>query len=441
VIIFAVLAIAAGIIWHESVHTIRNQRPLAGPNIDVSPDLQPQSEASFSIDPRNPKELFGATNDASRETLRLHTSTDGGKTWPGTDGPVVAGGACAHGNPLTAIDRTGRQYLAFLAGTFCGDTLTPYLVVTSRDSTGGAWAPLVRVVPSAWKFGFDDWPALALDEQTGRLYLVWTRSLSAAKAELVLSSSIDHGRTWTAPREVSAALVHPHLATISVAPDGDLYVGGIDAKLGVWVARSTDHGATFGAPQRAAQLLANPASQCALAAASPLATEESTCFGPNPTVLAGQNQVIVVYADAGANRTFDINAAVLDRDLKPLTRVEVNPKDTSATQQLFPAAALDPVTGIAWACWFDTTFDPHGHRAWFTCSASRTGRTWSPPLAASSAPTAPPDLFGAAAKLGFTPDVVARAGVAHAFWPDGRIIDNSFDIFTVAIPQGRALGG
>ena len=75
------LAIAGGIIWHHSVHTIRNQRPLAGPNIDVSPDLQPQTEASFSIDPRHPKVLYGATNDASRETLRVHTSTNGGTSW------------------------------------------------------------------------------------------------------------------------------------------------------------------------------------------------------------------------------------------------------------------------------------------------------------------------------------------------------------------------
>jgi len=440
VIVFAAIAVAGALVYHFGVHTIRNQRPLAGPNVDISSELQTQSEASFSIDPTRPTVVFGATNDTSRETMRVQVSTDGGKTWHGSDAPPVAGGSCAHGQPRTAIDRTGRQYLAFLAASYCGDSLTPYLVVTSRDSEASSWGPLVRVTRPAWKYGFDDWPALALDARTGRVYLAWTRSLSAAKAVLVLSFSDDRGRTWSPPREVSDALDHPHLASLAVAPGGDVYVAGIDAKVGVWVARSTDHGRTFGAPRRAAALLANPAAECSLAAASPLANEETTCFGPNPTVLAGRTQVIVVYDDAGANRTLDVYAVVLDRDLKPLARAEVNPPDTGATQQIFPAAALDPVTGLAWACWFDTTFDPHAHRAWFTCSASRTGRQWAAPLAAASEPSAPADLYGAAAKLGLMPSVAARDGVAHAFWPDERIIDNGFDIFTVAIPQQRALG-
>jgi hypothetical protein len=438
VIIFSVLAIAGGLIWHHSVHTIRNQRPLAGPNVDVTPELATQSEASFSIDPGHPAVLFGATNDTNLETLRVESSTNGGRTWRAAGGPVVAGGSCAHGQPRTAIDRTGRQYLAFLAGTYCGDSLTPYLVVTSRDSATSRWGPLVRVVRPAWKYGFDDWPALAVDAKTGRLYLAWTRSLSAAKAVLVLSTSSDHGLTWSPPATVSASLDHPHLATISVAPGGDVYVAGIDAKLGVWIARSTDHGKTFGAARSAARLLVNPAGGCALAAASPLANEETRCFGPDPTVLAGSKQVIVVYEDGGANRTFDVYASVLDPDLRPLARTEVNPPDRGATQQIFPAATLDPVTGVAWACWFDSTFDPHAHRAWFTCSASRTGRTWSAPLAASSAPTSPADLYGAAGQLGVRPSIAAWGGVAHAFWPDGRSIDNGFDIFTVRISQQRA---
>jgi hypothetical protein len=441
VIIVAVIAVAGALVYHFGVHTIRNQRPLAGPNLDVSSELQTQSEASFSIDPRDPKVLFGATNDASRETMRVHTSANGGKTWHGSDAPAVAGGSCAHGQPRTAIDGTGRQYLAFLAAPYCGDSLTPYLVVTSRESATAAWGPLRRVVPPAWKYGFDDRPAFAVDARSGRLYLAWTRSLSKSKAVLVFSWSSDRGRTWSPTAEVSPALVHPHLATISVAPDGDVYVGGIDAKLGVWIARSTDNGTTFGDPHPAAPLLANPAGDCALVAGSPLAQEVTRCFGPDPTVLAGPTQVLVVYGDAGANRTLDVYASVLDRDLKPLSRVRVNPPDTGKTQQIFPAAALDPVTGVAWACWFDTTFDPHAHRAWFTCSASRTGRRWSAPLAAASKPTEPRDLYGAAAKLGVMSSVDARAGVAHVFWPDGRVIDNGFDVFTVAIPVQRAFGG
>jgi hypothetical protein len=440
VIVLGAVALIGFLVYHFTVHTIRNTRPLAGANVDLSSAPQTQSEASFSIDPSHPLVLFGATNDSGGETLRVHTSANGGKTWRASNAPAVSGGSCAHGQPRTAIDRTGRQYLAFLAASYCGDSLTPYLVVTSRADSAARWSPLVRVTTKAWKFGFDDWPALAVDEQSGRLYLAWSRSLSAAKEVTVVSASDDHGRTWSPPREVSGALVHPHLASIAVAPAGDVYVAGIDATIGLWIARSTDGGQSFGAPRRAGTLADNPAGGCSLAAASPLANEETTCFGPDPTVLAGRDRVLVVYEDQGSNKSVDVYAAVLSPDLRPRGRVRVNPPDTGNAQQIFPAAALDPSTGVAWACWFDTTFDAHAHRVWFTCSASKDGRSWAAPLAASSAPTSPGDLFGAASKLGVSSSVVALGGTAHAFWPDGRIIDNGFDVFTVAIAQARGLG-
>jgi hypothetical protein len=74
----------------------------------------------------------------------------------------------------------------------------------------------------------------------------------------------------------------------------------------------------------------------------------------------------VVYDDVGANRTPDIFLTALDRGLKPLFRAQVNPPDSGKTQQLFPAAAVDPSTGALWACWYDTTFDPNAHRVWYT---------------------------------------------------------------------------
>jgi hypothetical protein len=439
VIVLGVVVLIGFLVYHFTVHTIRNTRTLAGANVDVSSAQQTQSEASFSIDPSHPQVLFGATNDTGRETVRVHVSANGGRTWRGSNAPAVSGGSCAHGQPRTAIDRSGRQYLAFLAASYCGDSLTPYLVVTSRDSSAARWSPLVRVTAKAWKFGFDDWPALAVDERSGRLYLAWSRSLSASKAVIVVSASDDRGRTWSRPHDVSRSLEHPHLASIAVAPGGDVYVAGIDAKLGVWITRSTDGGGSFAAPSRASPLLDNPAGECSLAGASPLPREETTCFGPDPTVLAGRDRVLVVYDDQGSNKSVDVYAAVLSPGLRPLARVRVNPPDAGNAQQFFPAAALDASTGVAWACWFDTTFDSNAHRAWFTCSASKNGSTWAPPLAASSAPTPPPDLLGAAAKLGLTPSVAAFGGTAHAFWPDGRIIDNGFDVFTAGTSQGRAL--
>jgi len=441
VVIFGLIALAVLLVHHFVVHTIRNPRPLGGANVDVSKAPLTQGDTSFAIDPARPRILFGASDDSGGERVLVYDSTDAGSTWRRSEGPAAPGGSCARGEPRVAIGRDGRQYLAFTSQAFCGDQLTPYLVFTSRAGPRARWAPLVRVAPRAWRYGFDDAPDLALDERSGRLYLAWTRSLSVDDATVVVSRSSDGGRTWSVPLPVASARDRPRLASIAVAPGGDVYVAGIDTVHGVWISRSTDGGRTFGASRTAGRLLANPAAECSLTAQSPLPREEQTCAGPNPTVVARGDRVFVVYDDTGANGTPDVFVTALDPGLRRLFRVRVNPPDRGAAQQFFPVAAVDAGTGVLWACWYDTTFDPNAHRAWFTCSASRDGRTWTAPERAAAVPTMPADLFEAVAGGGLRPALVAGDGVAHAFWIDDRVVDLEQDVFTAALTERAAFKG
>lgn len=432
--------LAGFLIYHFTVHVIRNPRPLGGANVDVSQALGIQTQAAIAVDPRDPRTLLAASNDGSLETLRVYTSHDGGATWAWRAGPAVPGGSCAHGEPHVAFDAAGRQYLAFLAGTFCGDELTPYLVVAERDPGATRWH-LVRVVPKAWEYGFDDGPALAVDQRSGAVYVAFERSFSARRETTVVSRSVDHGRTWSTPVEVSSRLVRPHLAAVAVGGDGTVYVAGIDVALGVWVARSTDGGRTFEAPRQAARLVQNPAGGCALAAYSPVPREQRTCIGPDPALAVRSRDVAVVYGDGGANGAGDVFATMLDRRLRPLHHGLVNPPDGHAKdQQFMPVAAADPSTGTLWACWYDTTFDPNAHRAWFTCSASRDGRRWAPPVRAASVPSSNDTLMIDSSTNGFYPALVADRGVAHPVWIDGRRWQLSEELFTAAIPQRAVLG-
>jgi hypothetical protein len=239
---------------------------------------------------------------------------------------------------------------------------------------------------------------------------------------------------------VAPASGAPHLSTIAVGPSGDVYVAGIDAKHGVWIARSTDQGATFGPVQAAAPLRANPSSNCAgQVNYSPLPTEETSCIGPNPTVLVTNTGVAIVYDDVGANRTPDVFVTTLDRGLRPRSNAQVNPPDKGATQQFFPAAAVDASTGVLWACWYDTTFDPNAHRAWFTCSASHDGKTWTPPERAAADPVHVADLYtDIQGSTGFAPAVVADRGVAHAFWIGVNRTNFEQDIYTAALSERKA---
>jgi hypothetical protein len=433
-LVIVVLLVTAGfLVYHFTTHTIRNTRPLGGANVDVAPSTADQGQMSFAADPERANALFGASNDTGREVVDVYTSRDGGKTWRRTDGPAVPGGSCAHGAPRVAVDSSGRQYLAFLAATFCGDALTPYLVVTSRAGPDEKWAPLVRVVPAAWKYGFDDAPSIAVDPRAGTVYLAWTRSLDKSEATVVVSSSSDHGRTWSAPTQVADDLRHAHLATLGVAPDGAVYIAGIDARFGVWIARSTNRGRTFTAPRTAAPLRANPAGGCALTAGEPLPQELRACAGPDPALVVGRDGVYVFYGDIGANQSPDVYVAALNSELVPRFRVPVHPADKGNAQQYFPAGTVDPVTGTLWACWYDTTFDPNERRSWYTCAASHDGRTWSPPERAASEPTPTVVLYASLGQGGLIPALAARNGVAHPFWADGRVIENGIDVFTAAL--------
>jgi hypothetical protein len=426
----AAIAVAAFLVYHFVVRTIRNTRPLGGANVVVTAGEAQGSELSFAVDPRRPTVLFG-----SSESLQVWRSRDSGRTWERAGGPH---GSCGLGWPRAVVAPDGREVLAFLAEKPCGERLRPYLAVTSRTAGSGAWSPVVRVAPPTWKWGFDDAPALAADPRSGRLDAAWSRNLDRKSSTVVTSVSDDGGRTWSPPRPVSSALEFPHRAQIAVAPDGTVYVAGIDVRFGLWVARSTDGGRSFGAPRRAAPLVANPARWCGLTGYTPIPNEMKTCAGPDPTLLVTRDRVLVVYDDVAPDRTQDVLVAALDRRLRPLFRTRVGPPDRGKADQYLPAAAVDRDTGTIWACWYDTTFDPHAHRSWFTCSASRTGRTWTPPERAAAEPSPTDEVYFYSAQPGLYPSVVAAGGVAHAFWVDAHVIEAGADAYTAALPERTA---
>jgi hypothetical protein len=188
-VIVLLIAVGVSLIYHFTVLTIRNPRPLGGANVNVTRGDGGQSEASFAIDPARPQVLFGASNQ-----IFAYGSKNGGRTWRSEVSPVVPEPACPHGEPQSVAGRD-REFLAFLVAPPCGDLLTPYLVVTSRAYATARWSPVARVAPPTWQYGFDDAPALALDQRSGRLYLAWTRSLSVKAAAVVASNSDDGGRT------------------------------------------------------------------------------------------------------------------------------------------------------------------------------------------------------------------------------------------------------
>jgi hypothetical protein len=406
VIVIGLLALGVFLVYHFVVKTIRNTRPLGGVNVVVTRGhVANENEASFTIDPARRTTIVGAAND-----LTSYASVNDGRTWTRAAPPKLPTGSCALHAPRMAVVGT-TQVIAFLASAPCADDITPYLVVSTRNGVTGRWSEARRIFRPAWKYGFDDAPAIATDSARKVVYLAWSRGLTQHTEGTVVSRSEDAGRTWSAPVVVAPSADEPHLPSIAVAPNGDVYVGGIDNRHGIWVAESTNHGRTFSEPLQLGHLRANPSGTCSVAAQQPLPKEETSCSGPNPTILATNAGPLAVYDDVGVNRTQDV--VIAGRRFA----TTVNPPDKGKTQQFFPAAAIDAHTGVLWACWYDTTFDPNAHRAWFTCSASRNGRTWTPPERAAATPTDVSDLYtDLAGANGFYPSLTAAGGSAHPFW-------------------------
>lgn len=136
------------------------------------------------------------------------------------------------------------------------------LVVTSADG-GKTWTPpalaahihdVIGTFPPE-KYRVASLPAFARDPRTGQLYLAWA-DRRYGDADVLLTTSKDGGRTWSAPLRVNddamkngAQQFQPQLA---VAPDGVVSVSFFDTRrdqqhklIDVYLAQSIDHAASF----------------------------------------------------------------------------------------------------------------------------------------------------------------------------------------------------
>lgn len=397
-----------------------------------------QTQVAAAADPSRDGVLFAASNDTSLRTVRVYTSTDAGRSWTTAAGPSLGLDACARGEPSVAIDGAGRQYLAFTVSTGCTqDDQTPYIVVAARASSTGAWT-LRRLASKRPPDFWDDHASIAAGRD-GRVYVAWSRLLRWRYEGIVVSSTADGGRNWSKPTLVDPRLSYPRLAATAVSPDGNVYVTGIDARFGVWLARSQDQGRTFRLAE-VSRLPYNRAAICATASGHPTPFQGSRCIGPNPSVVTTRDRVFVTYGVGWPGEPQSVRVGVFDRSLHRLSHGLVRPSPDA--DQFWPASALDSA-GRLWTCFYDTTGHKGRGHAWYSCTSSRDGRRWSRPVRAARDSSSPDVLWEDARvyafgdQLGFggeTSLVASRAGV-HPFWIDTRNLGgNRQEVFSSTLP-------
>lgn len=423
VVVLAATAAASAAIYAWKVNPVESEWAFAGASEqNVSQAAGAQMQLAVAADPAHAGTLLAASNDSLLRTIRVYVSTDDGRTWTSGPGPSLGLDACALREPSVAVDAEGRQFVAFtVSGTCQTYDQAPYVVVAARASATAPWT-VRRLAPQRPADFWDDYPSVAAGG--GRVYVAWSRLLRWTYEGIVVSSSGDGGRTWTAPHVVDRRLSYPRLPAATVTSDGTLYVAGIDARFGVWLARSHDQGQSF-VLRRVAPLPGNRAADCSTAGGHPTPFQGIRCVGPNPSVAASAQRVFVTYGVGWPGEPQSVRVAAFDRDLQPLFRGMSGPPAVDA-DRFWPASAFDASTGRLWVCFYDTSGDASRRRAWYSCAHAQNGRDWSTPVRAARESASPEVLwedarvysFGDVIGFGGYTAVSAARGKAHPLWID-----------------------
>lgn len=133
-----------------------------------------------------------------RETV-VARSTDKGRTF---SAPVVVGNdrwvfpGCPHRPASIGTDRQGRLYVVWYTE---GSDETPAIYLAYSDNKGETFSPKQRLNVS--RGTFPDHPQMAVDPE-GRLVIAWEEQ-SPVRREVVVSISLDRGRTFSTPQKIN----------------------------------------------------------------------------------------------------------------------------------------------------------------------------------------------------------------------------------------------
>src|SRR5262249_33736575 len=204
-------------------------------------------EPIISLNPNEPGQIAASSQN------RIRTTADDGHTFSAATVYPIS----SDGDTASVFDSQGRLFWSNL------NFATNGIDILQLDPTTGAViaGPFQVTAPNDPSI-FDDKQFLAADPVDNTLYIVWER-FSNFGTQVMLTSSSDHGHTWSTPVPVSPnpaasteGFVWP--ATVSVAPNHDVYVAyhsqpGFDVNFinpdgtsgQTLVMRSTNHGASF----------------------------------------------------------------------------------------------------------------------------------------------------------------------------------------------------
>jgi hypothetical protein len=423
-----------------------------GANVDVSNEDGPQSETSIAINPNNPSQIVGGSNEIFRLPMRGYFSGDGGASWGSVDlplpPPISQNGFDFGSDPGVAWDLRGNVYYSYIVVFFsAGGSINGTEMAVARSADGGrSWTPTFFSLGGPGQF--NDKPMIAVDTNptspnVNAVYVGWDTTVGGnggpSSSGVQFSRSTDGGRTFSTPVVISDTHGGQRFgigADPFVGPDGTVYVAWHDITNAILVRGSADGGSTFGristvAPTRIPFDAAIPPQNLRGALVYP-------ACGADRSAGAFRGRLYCSWMDDNGHGDTDIFLATsTDKGATWGAPVTVN-DDGGGSYQFNQWLAIDPVTGAVDMSWNDSRNDPtNASSDVFFAQSANGGASVSPNVRVTSASTNE-TVTGAdlGNQYGDYEGIDALGGSVHPIWTDRRAggsADGFEEVFSATI--------
>jgi hypothetical protein len=286
------LAVAVGVIYRSSpgpeppAGPAHAKYPVPPPNCPVADMPGQTTEPSIAVSRKDNATIVVGANDLNTPTGIVwcghYVTHDGGKTWKQG---LIGGYPQGPRNALTGFrdtcdsnivsDSKGNFYYVGVAYNRVPPPSIPSgfrtmvgpsaIFFAKSTDNGDTFSQVVLARPTALTHAqFNDKPVVAVDDNTGDLYIAWSSFHIGAViggCQLMVIRSTDGGSSWSSPVTVDGSYTGGDNWGVSIVVDQNstVHVGWPEASMSaIRYARSTDKGATFSAPVDVASIVYQP---------------------------------------------------------------------------------------------------------------------------------------------------------------------------------------
>ncbi len=436
-----------------------------GPTVTPTSTI-PEAEEHIAVAPTSSSTLVAAISDFSRtvppppagvvgfNTTKYAVSTDNGAHWTENFVPEAVASQLlatrdgqlweANSDPVVAIDKAGRVYLASLyiineTGTGEGFYVCLSTVANVAFSAQSCVPVATNTLPGNTNIEDKEW--ITVDNSSsrfsGNVYASWSHFTGCVNGivvtnctsdHIVFSRSTDHGQTWSAPMRISPPEQDNAVqgSQVAVGPDGTLYLAYeaffTGSQVEHFITKSSDGGQTF-APVQAVQPIFNDVT---------FTSDYRKNSFPNLVVspVASQAFIYDVYADQPLGNAFvEVVRSVTPGSFTFTAPQHIN--DTDLGQHFMPAATADS-KGTLHVSWFDTRNSPANNDLYdiFASFSRNSDNTFSP----NARVTTTLSDSGTNGFIGDYAGVAAAAGFAHPVWNNGGFNNGLLQTSTLTLP-------